>query len=393
MKVSLVGHSYLAEENRKSLTALAARVRLEVISPRAAAGMIFSFEQAEPSIAGDGWVMRLHRKWLPPLFPPSGYLLRSRDLGLRQFRPDIVHIEYDPFTPLFIQTLLTARRYVPKAGIVCTVRQNTFTRRGILLDGAKTAVARLLVPRVGRFLAVNSGVARIYRERFGARPEQIISCTQIGIDTGLFSPETPAGFSLERGDALIGYCGRFVAYKGIPELIEAVTLLRERTGRDLRLVLLGKGPMREELLALSRERSWLTVMESVPHAAVAGFLAALDIFVMPSRILEHHMEHDAHALLEAMATGLPCVGAASGAICDVLEGAGLLVPPEEPRALAGAIGRLAEDAGVRREYGRLGRQRVLEGYSLETVADTYVRAYRELLPAGTCAGAQRSSEG
>ena len=379
MKVSLVGHSYLAEENRKSLTALAKRVRLEVVSPRATRGMIFSFEERGSSLQGDGWVMRLHRTWRFPSLPVPASLLRSRDLGFRAFRPDIIHIEYDPFTPLFLQAVLAARRFVPRAGIVCMIRQNTFTSRGMLLDGVKIALARLLVPRVDRFLTVNRGAAALYRERFGARPEQMVLCTQIGIDTGLFAPDTPAGCSLERGDGLIGYCGRFVAYKGVPELFEAVRLLREATGRDLRLALLGKGPMREELLDAQRKFPWLTVLDSVPHAAVAGFLAALDIFVMPSRILEHHEEHDAHALLEAMATGLPCVGAASGAIRDVLDGAGLLVPPEEPVELARAIGRLVAAEGLRREYGRLGRQRVLESYSLEAVAETYARVYREVL--------------
>ncbi len=379
MKVSLIGHSYLAEENRKSLTVLAEQVELEVVSPRATRGMLFSFQESDSSLAGEGWIMRLHRSWGSPPLPPFGSPLRSRDLGFASFQPDIIHIEYDPFTPLFLQTLLCARRYAPRAGIVCTIRQNTFTSRGVLLDWAKSAVTRLLVPRVDRFLAVNSGVARLYESRFRARLERITPCTQIGIDTKLFSPERPAVFSLERGELLIGYCGRFVAYKGIPELIQAVASLRESSGKDLRLVLLGKGPMQEELIALGRELPWLKVMEGIPHAEVAGFLASLDIFVMPSRILKHHMEHDAHALLEAMATGLPCVGAASGAICDVLEGAGLLVPPEEPGELSRALKELVEDEGARQRYGMLGRQRVLESYSLEAVAATYLKAYREVL--------------
>ena len=147
MKVSLIGHSYLAEENRKSLTVLAEQVELEVVSPRATRGMLFSFQESDSSLAGEGWIMRLHRSWGSPPLPPFGSPLRSRDLGFASFQPDIIHIEYDPFTPLFLQTLLCARRYAPRAGIVCTIRQNTFTSRGVLLDWAKSAVTRLLVPR------------------------------------------------------------------------------------------------------------------------------------------------------------------------------------------------------------------------------------------------------
>lgn len=379
MKVSIIGHSYLAEENRKSLTALAKRVSLEVVSPRNSEGMIFSFDEDAPYIIGEGWVMKLYRKWHPPFLPHSAFLLRSGDLGFKALKPDIIHIEYDPFTPLFLQTFFTARRFAPRAAIVCMIRQNTFTQRNVLIDGLKTAVARMLVPRVDRFIAVNSGVAAIYRERFGASPKQITHCTQIGIDTALFSPGTIAGSSLERGDGLIGYCGRFVAYKGVLDLIQAVKLLRDTTGKDFRLILLGKGPMREELLTIAREHRWLTIMDSVPHAAVSAFLAALDIFVMPSHVLEFHEEHDAHALLEAMASGIPCVGAASGAIVDVLSGAGLIVPPQDKEALAGAIRHLADNPALRQEYGYLGRERVLNSYSIEAVADTYFRIYQDII--------------
>jgi len=386
IRVSLVGHSYLAEENRKSLTKLAKQVDLEVISPDSASDTIFDFAFREAAIDGEGWIMRLYRKWLPPLLPSSAYLLRSADLGLRRFAPDIVHFEGDPFTPLFMQVFFTARRVVPKAGIVCTIRQNTFTSRGMLLDWLKTAITRLFVPKINRFIAVNSGVADIYRTRFGASPEQITHSTQIGVDTDLFAPPhrdeqlaCRSRFSLEQGDCLIGYCGRFLAYKGIPELLEATAAVREETGTDLRLALIGKGPLREELLEQGRNRPWLKVLDSVPHSEVADFMKCLDIFVMPSRVLKHHEEHDAHALMEAMSVGIPCIGTASGAIIDVLTGAGLVVPPEKPRELAHALRKLVEEKALRDNFGRAGRERVLSRYSLQAVCDLYLDVYRRVL--------------
>ena len=124
---------------------------------------------------------------------------------------------------------------------------------------------------------------------------------------------------------------------------------------------------------------WLTVLDSVPHALVADFLKGIDMFAMPSRILRHHVEHDAHALLEAMATGIPCIGAASGAIVDVLPGAGLVVPPEESRELAGAVLKLLENEPLRLELGRAGRERVVNDYSLHAVADRYADVYRQIV--------------
>lgn len=386
VKVALVGHSYLAEENRKSLTALAKLVQVEVVSPDTTRNIIFDFTCGKDGISGDGWTLKAYPKWLPPLAPSSAYLLKSWDLGFRRFQPDIVHIEYDPFTPIFLQAFLTARRLAPRARFVVMVRQNTFTRRGAVADRLKIWLARRLVPRVDRFMAVNSGVAELYQTLFGARPQQIVPCTQVGVDTELFSPPPPEEaarcrerFHLQRGDALIGFCGRLQPDKGITELVAAVKLLRKQSGLEARLVLLGSGEMRGELVAQAQTSPWLTVLDRIPHADVADFMKGLDIFVMPSRVLKHHEEHDAHALMEAMSVGVASIGTASGAIIDVLGDAGIIVPPERPEELAAALGRLTADESLRNEYGRQGRQQIQSHYSLESVAAIYAETYRQIL--------------
>jgi glycosyltransferase involved in cell wall biosynthesis len=114
---------------------------------------------------------------------------------------------------------------------------------------------------------------------------------------------------------------------------------------------------------------------------VADFMKGLDIFVMPSRVLKHHEEHDAHALMEAMSVGIPSIGTASGAITDVLADAGLIVPPERTEELATALNHLAADEQLRAAYGRRGRQRIQAHYSLEAVAATYAETYRQILGA------------
>lgn len=386
MKVMLIGHSYLARENQKQLTSLALHAAIEVASPRNFKGMIFNYDVAENAIVGQGWRIRLYDKFVPPQFPEAAYVFKSLSLGLRQFAPDIVHIEADPFSPVFLNAFTLARCWVPKAKIVCTVKQNTYTSRGPLIDGIKDFVARQLVPRVDRFITVNRGVADIYRERFGADPKKMTYCTHLGVDTDLFCPRDKSEqeksltrFSLERGTALIGYCGRLVEYKGISDLISAVDHLRTRTQRDYRLVLLGDGPMREALVERARQSHWLQLLDPIPHAIVADFLKGLDLFVMPPRILPWHVEHDAHALLEAMAAGLPCVATRCGAIEDVLPGVGILVEPEQPLALRNAMEELLADGDLARRQSEEARRRVVEQYSLAAVAETYLQAYRQVL--------------
>ena len=385
-KVVIVGHSYLAEENQKNLAVLSKKVDLEVISPNTSEGMIFNYNVKQETITGDNWVIRLYDKWVPPKFPSAVYFLKSWHLGLKRFKPDIIHIEADPFTPLFVQVYTLSKILVPQAKIICTVKQNTYTSRNRVVDFIKDTIAKYFVHKVDHFITVNSGVAKIYRKRFHADPSKITYCTQLGVDTEVFSPVNSAekdyfrrNLGLVRGDVLIGYAGRLVDYKGVPDLIETIRLLRLRTKLDVKLALLGMGPMYDYLRAKREEYLWMQLVGVLPHVRVSEFLKSLDLFVMPSRALPDHEEHDAHALLEAMAVGIPCIATTSGANKDVLEGAGILVKPGDKTELAKAMIELISNNGLRTTYGQLGRKQVVKKYSLKSVAEKYLSVYNNTL--------------
>ncbi len=386
MRVMIIGHSYLAEENRKMLTALGEHAEIEVASPRTSKGMIFNYFTTGEAIEGQGWTIQFYDKLVPPKFPDAAYFFKSLTLGLRRFRPDIVHIEGDPFVPFFQQLFLYTKIWASKAKIVCTVKQNTYTSRGVTIDALKDFIARRFIPKVDQFITVNRGVAKIYHDRFGTDPEKMTYCTHLGVDADLFVPRSQgeqktylAKYSLARGEALVGYCGRLIEYKGVTDLITAVEILRNKSNKDYRLAILGDGPLKDHLEKFSIENPWLKLVSPVPHYEVADFLKAIDIFVMPPRVLPWHMEHDAHALLEAMSVGVPCVGTECGAIEDVLPGAGFLVSPGSPEDLAVAIMDLLGDEIRLRDYATRGRKRVIAQYSIPAVANTYLEIYRKVL--------------
>ena len=108
---------------------------------------------------------------------------------------------------------------------------------------------------------------------------------------------------------------------------------------------------------------------------VADVLAALDVFVLPSRA-----EGLGVAILEAMAMALPVVASRVGGIPDAVidRDTGLLVPPEDTGALAAAIDRLVADEDERRRLGERGRARVLAEFSLARSAERYEALYEEL---------------
>jgi len=376
LKIALVTHAYLAEENRKKLALMAREAEVEVVSPDRARTPLFRYRIASPVIQQDGYTMRFFRP-LPESGIPARYVLWSRDLGLRRFRPDVVHIEGEPWTLLAQQALSCARRHVPEAAVVCTVRQNTYTGYGAL-TGLKDWLGRRAIARIDRFLAGNTGSRRILEERFGVSPDKIASNLQLGVDTDHFRAATPEErkerrrrWGLADEAVVVGYCGRFAEEKGLLDLLEAMRGAQARSGLRLQLALLGEGPLRARLEAANKN---LVLHNVVPHAEVASFLQALDVFVLPSAVLREHEEHDAHALLEALACGLPCVGTTSGAIPEILSGAGLLVPPSAPEALEEAIVQLF-DAAKRLHWGDAARQRIQERYSNPRVVEKQMEAY------------------
>ena len=110
--------------------------------------------------------------------------------------------------------------------------------------------------------------------------------------------------------------------------------------------------------------------------AVAGLYAAADVFVLPSRKEPYGTVYG-----EAMAAGLPVVGWAAGNLpylaTDGQEG--LLLPAGDMGALAGALGRLAADAGLRRRLGAAARQRALGWPTWEQSAARFFAAIRGAL--------------
>ena len=103
---------------------------------------------------------------------------------------------------------------------------------------------------------------------------------------------------------------------------------------------------------------------------------SLDVFVSSSR-----SEGLSLAFLEALATGLPVVATRSGGPQEVIEPdvAGVLVPIEDPAALAQGLLRVVGDRELRDRLGAAARQRVFEAFSLEAVLQQYARLYDKLL--------------
>ena len=169
-----------------------------------------------------------------------------------------------------------------------------------------------------------------------------------------------------------------VPMKGLVPLLEAVAKLR--TERDIELVVIGN-PRPDGRVAKAIERLDLApivrCVTGISDDELARNYAQAQVAVVPSLY-----EGFSLPAIEAMACGVALVATTGGALPEVVgtDGeTGLLVPPDDPGALAVAIGRLLDDDELRLRLGAAGRQRVLGRFTWQVTAAGTAAEYRALL--------------
>jgi glycosyltransferase involved in cell wall biosynthesis len=230
---------------------------------------------------------------------------------------------------------------------------------------------------------VSESSARDICEQMGAAPDRV-AVVPAGVDVALFRPLPHVARVPGR---LLTIASADVPLKGLLPLLEAVA--KVRTERHVELVIVGR-PRSDSLVPATIER--LGLEGAVTLAGVVGaerlveLAAEAEVAVVPSLY-----EGFSLPAVEAMACGVPLVCTTGGALPEVAGRHGhtaLLVPPNDPGALAAAIGRALDDGGLRRRLADAGRERVVERYSWRATAEATVEQYREAIArAGRRSGA------
>lgn len=177
-------------------------------------------------------------------------------------------------------------------------------------------------------------------------------------------------------ELVIGTSGRLVELKNQRLLIELMPELRHRFP-NLRLILMGGGPLFEELQALAVRLGVADCVSILGHRSdVADLILGLDVFVLPSRT-----EGLSIALLEACAATLPVVATDVGGNPEIIvDGVtGLLVSADDKPATAAALIRLLADSELRQRLALAACNWVREHASVESLAATYDDFYRRYL--------------
>ncbi len=231
---------------------------------------------------------------------------------------------------------------------------------------------RRVITRLDRVITSSEETAREITRSFQVPPEKIRN-----VYNGLESEFLRPGNGERRIPRSLLFVGNTDdTKKGIVHLLKAMTLLP----KEVTLTIVDQGrphkayaPQMVEEWGLS---SRVTFTGKVSTEVLRTLYRRSEAVVLPSLY-----EGFGLPAAEAMACETPVVATAVGALPEVLgsEGAGALVPPRNPRALAGAVQKLQADAGERRKMGLLGRKRVEEFFTWERVAERTVNVYRELI--------------
>ncbi|HEY4690269.1 MAG TPA: glycosyltransferase [Anaerolineae bacterium] len=289
---------------------------------------------------------------------------------LDALRPDLIHIDEEPYNYATYHVLRIARRL--RAKTVFFAWQNLNRRYPFPFD----VIERAVLSGADACIAGNHDSAQVWRAKgFKGRVEVI---PQFGVDPDIYSPqatgvEVPVTFT-------IGYVGRLVEEKGVDLLVRALAGL---TG-NWQLVIVGSGPTGKMLASLTNRlgmrqrvmfRPWLRSKE------LPAVYRALDVLVLPSRTKRNWKEQFGRTLIEAMACGVPVIGSTCGEIPYVIGEAGLIFPEGDVAALRACIQRLMRDAGLRRDLIARGRERILQHYTQKQIALATANVYRAVLAA------------
>jgi glycosyltransferase involved in cell wall biosynthesis len=251
-------------------------------------------------------------------------------------------------------------------------------RRWFGFLGMQVRVARAL-PAV---VTVSQNSRRDIAAQMQVAPERM-TVVPVGVDHTVFRPI----------DDVVPVPGRImvtsssdVPMKGLVPLLEAVAKLR--TERDVELTVIGRpqeGGRVDKAITRLGLSDVVRCVSGITDEELARRYGEAEVAVVPSLY-----EGFSLPAIEAMACGVAVVATTGGALPEVVgthEETGLLVPPDDPGALALAIGRLLDDPALRARLGAAGRQRVMSRFTWQVTARGTADCYRALLEGRPLPGA------
>jgi glycosyltransferase involved in cell wall biosynthesis len=295
-------------------------------------------------------------------------------------RPHVMFVESQPLSLGFVAVLMKWLRGVPYIYNVPDLQVDVARQLGFMRNERALRLALALENFFLRRSWKVSTVTYQFIEHFRHRglPRDQITFLPNGADTEFLRPQAPARALLDRwglfGKKVFVYVGTHAYYHGLDTLIEAATLLRDRS--DVAFLMIGDGPERERLKQMSASRGLTNVIfGQSPYEEMDQLYSIAYASIATLREMDVAKGMRLSKVFPSLSCGVPVIYAGLGEAAELLEAnrCGLVVQPEQPALLAQAVSQLASDEPLRDDMGRAGRALVEREYSWSSIVGSWVK--------------------
>lgn len=378
MKLLVVGHPFIVAYNQKKYVAmkhLDPALEMRIVGPRKVRHLFGTFPSKVCPELDPAEVIAL-----ASVFSRSHmtYLLQPARLAgiLREFRPDVIHLEEEPHALVTLETLALRDLLAPRAAVTLFTWDNLHRKRNFPLGLLKKALRRYSLTHAAAVVCGNREAERLLRARDGYTGLCAV-LPQFGLDPvehrGGPEPELKSQLGLT-GGIVVGYLGRLIPEKGIELLLGALAQLPDEPWK---ILLVGSGPLEREIHDrwIPRFPGRIVHLRAAPHSEVPRYLRCLDVFVLASYGVAKWKEQFGLTLAQAMMLGIPSVVSSSGAIPEVAGPGALIIEEGNQESLRGALRLVLASAQRRRELGERARAFAVKHYTMTTLASQYLEIF------------------
>lgn len=298
---------------------------------------------------------------------------------IKKHRPNFIYIIGEEGSNITFRMALARRLFVPDAKICA------FTMRGMDFPFHSINFRlrwRLACAIYDAYFCHYPRGAEVLRAQ-GRFTKPIYMQTQVGVDSQVFRPDANARREIRnkwglRDEFVFGSLSRIDVKKGLLDILNVLPL-----AGNSKFMMIGDGP---DMARVQREVSDRSLDKYVifpgyipQNEPVAAYLNALDGFVHIPQILPGHLDTFPLAVVQAMATGLPIIGADSGGVPYQLGGKGVIVPLQDPAALKRAMNEMAAHPDAAKAMGEALRARVMNSFEIRHLTECFNCTMREIM--------------
>lgn len=317
-------------------------------------------------------------------FPGYGsrfFFTRNIIRHFRNFRPDIIHLEEEPWSLCALQTIILRAIFCPKSKLIfrtslsipIKLKFNFLISLIEKLTFKKADYAFILSSRAG-YILIQKG----YNKGMRVSPN--------GVDTEIFKKMNVEKLKQDLGIAkdnfVIGYVGRLMRMKGLETLIKAFSLLiNEVSLSKSHLLIIGSGEYKDEMLSLASAlnvQEKIIFIDSVPANEIPKYINCMDVLVLPSITTSGWVEFFGRVLVEAMVCQVPVIGSNSGEIPNVIGDSGLIFQEGDEKDLKDKLYTILVNPQLRKSLAMKGFQRANSLYTWESIAKNTYEVYYDL---------------